>query len=91
MLMIKSVFDRFTELSFEPIKQQFKRDLKHAPCVARNSLNVLRCIKNNATACDRIQSDAKHADNDIDTDNDNDTDNNSKRKSNDFHHQHLRS
>ena len=78
--------DRLTELLFEPIKQQLKRDLKaYEQTCQRNSLNAsLRWNKNNATACDRIQSDAKHADNDIDTDNDNDTDNNSKRKSKRF-------
>ena len=78
--------DRLTELLFEPIKQQLKRDLKaYEQTCQRNSLNAsLRWNKNNATACDRIQSDAKHADNDTDNDNDNDTDNNSKRKSKRF-------
>ena len=66
--------DRLTELLFEPIKQQLKRDLKaYEQTCQRNSLNAsLRWNKNNATACDRIQSDAKHADNDNDNDNDND-------------------
>ena len=83
---LNPVSDRLTELLFEPIKQQLKRDLKaYEQTCQRNSLNAsLRWNKNNATACDRIQSDAKHADNDIDTDNDNDTDNNSKRKSKRF-------
>ena len=78
--------DRLTELLFEPIKQQLKRDLKaYEQTCERNSLNAsLRWNKNNATACDRIRPNAKHADNDIDTDNDNDTDNNSKRKSKRF-------
>ena len=64
--------DRLTELLFEPIKQQLKRDLKaYEQTCERNSLNAsLRWNKNNATACDRIQSDAKHADNDNDNDND---------------------
>ena len=80
--------DRLTELLFEPIKQQLKRDLKaYEQTCQRNSLNAsLRWNKNNATACDRIRKDAKHADNDNDNDNDNDTnnDNNSKRKSKRF-------
>ena len=65
--------DRLTELLFEPIKQQLKRDLKaYEQTCQRNSLNAsLRWNKNNATACDRIQSNAKHADNDNDNDNDN--------------------
>ena len=76
--------DRLTELLFEPIKQQLKRDLKaYEQTCQRNSLNAsLRWNKNNATACDRIRPNAKHADND--NDNDNDTDNNSKRKSKRF-------
>ena len=76
--------DRLTELLFEPIKQQLKRDLKaYEQTCERNSLNAsLRWNKKNATACDRIRTDAKHADND--NDNDNDTDNNSKRKSKRF-------
>ena len=80
--------DRLTELLFEPIKQQLKRDLKaYEQTCERNSLNAsLRWNKNNATACDRIRTNAKHADNDNDNDNDNDTnnDNNSKRKSKRF-------
>ena len=80
--------DRLTELLFEPIKQQLKRDLKaYEQTCERNSLNAsLRWNKKNATACDRIRTDAKHADNDNDNDNDNDTnnDNNSKRKSKRF-------
>ena len=72
--------DRLTELLFEPIKQQLKRDLKaYEQTCERNSLNAsLRWNKKNATACDRIKSDAKHADNDNDTDND--TDKNSIKK-----------
>ena len=68
--------DRLTELLFEPIKQQLKRDLKaYEQTCQRNSLNAsLRWNKNNATACDRIRKDAKHADNDNDNDNDKDND-----------------
>ena len=80
--------DRLTELLFEPIKQQLKRDLKaYEQTCERNSLNAsLRWNKNNATACDRIRTDAKHADNDNDNDNDtyNIDNNNSKRKSKRF-------
>ena len=67
--------DRLTELLFEPIKQQLKRDLKaYEQTCERNSLNAsLRWNKNNATACDRMQSNAKHADNDNDNDNDKET------------------
>ena len=66
--------DRLTELLFEPIKQQLKRDLKaYEQTCQRNSLNAsLRWNKNNATACDRIRPNAKHADNDNDNDKDND-------------------
>ena len=68
--------DRLTELLFEPIKQQLKRDLKaYEQTCQHNSLNAsLRWNKNNATACDRIRKDAKHADNDNDNDNDKDND-----------------
>ena len=64
--------DRLTELLFEPIKHQLKRDLKaYEQTCERNSLNAsLRWNKNNATACDRMQPNAKHADNDNDNDND---------------------
>ena len=64
--------DRLTELLFEPIKQQLKRDLKaYEQTCERNSLNAsLRWNKNNATACDRMRPNAKHADNDNDNDND---------------------
>ena len=64
--------DRLTELLFEPIKQQLKRDLKaYEQTCKRNSLNAsLRWNKKNATACDRMRTDAKHADNDNDNDND---------------------
>ena len=66
--------DRLTELLFEPIKQQLKRDLKaYEQTCQRNSLNAsLRWNKKNATACDRIRPNAKHADNDNDNDKDND-------------------
>ena len=78
--------DRLTELLFEPIKQQLKRDLKaYEQTCQRNSLNAsLRWNKNNATACDRMRQNAKYADTDNDNDTDNDTDNNSKRKSKRF-------
>ena len=67
--------DRLTELLFEPIKQQLKRDLKaYEQTCQRNSLNAsLRWNKNNATACDRMRPNAKHADNDNDNDNDKET------------------
>ena len=66
--------DRLTELLFEPIKQQLKRDLKsYEQTCERNSLNAsLRWNKNNAVACGRMQSNAKHADNDNDNDNEKD-------------------
>ena len=82
---LNPVSDRLTELLFEPIKQQLKRDLKaYEQTCQRNSLNAsLRWNKNNATVCDRMQPNAKHADNDNDNDNDNDT-YNSKRKSKRF-------
>ena len=74
--------DRLTELLFEPIKQQLKRDLKvYEQTCQRNSLNAsLRWNKNNATAYDRIRPNAKHADNDNDNDNDNDKDNDKEEK-----------
>ena len=67
---LNPVSDRLTELLFEPIKQQLKRDLKaYEQTCQRNSLNAsLRWNKNNATACDRMQPNAKHADNDNDND-----------------------
>ena len=73
---LNPVSDRLTELLFEPIKQQLKRDLKaYEQTCQRNSLNAsLRWNKNNATACDRIRPNAKHADNDNDNDNDKDND-----------------
>ena len=65
--------DRLTALLFEPIKQNLKRDLKkwEGKCES-NSLNArARWEKqNNANACERMQSDAKHADKDTVTDKD---------------------
>ena len=54
---LNPVSDRLTELLFEPIKQQLKRDLKaYEQTCERNSINAsLRWNKNNATACDSIQ------------------------------------
>ena len=74
--------DRLTELLFEPIKQQLKRDLKvYEQTCQRNSLNAsLRWNKNNATAYDRIRPNAKHADNDNDNDNDKDNDKEEKKE-----------
>ena len=76
--------DRLTELLFEPIKQQLKRDLKaYEQTCEWNSLNAsLRWNKKNATACDRIRTDAKHADNDNDNDTDNDKEKETIKKTN---------
>lgn len=59
------------DISFEPIKQQLKRDLrKYEEICKKNSENAhKRWDKNNATASDRIPPDAKHADIDNDSDN----------------------
>lgn len=62
--------DLLIELTFEPIKQSLKRDLrKYQKTKEKNRENALkRWQKNDATACERIQPDAKHADKDIVTD-----------------------
>ena len=66
--------DRLTKLMFEPIKQSLKRDLvKYEEIRTKNKENaLLRWNKINATGCDRMSSDAKHADSDsvIDSDSD---------------------
>ena len=56
--------DRLTKLMFEPIKQSLKRDLvKYESIRNKNKENALiRWNKNNATASDRINNDANHAD-----------------------------
>lgn len=58
--------DRITRLLFEPIKQTLKRDLKkYEGKRLKNKENAkMRWDKKNATACDRIKSDANHADSD---------------------------
>lgn len=66
--------DLITEIAFEPIKQSLKRDLKkYESIVEKNRENALkRWNKNDATASDRIQPDAKNADSDSDSDSVND-------------------
>jgi hypothetical protein len=60
-----------TKIAFEPIKQQLKRDLnKYEQIRERNKLSAR--MRWDASACERIQNDAKNADNDNDNDNDND-------------------
>lgn len=65
--------DIITKIAFEPIKQQLKRDLqKYERLCSQNVENAKKRWQNkNATASDRIKTDAKNADND----NDNDTEN----------------
>lgn len=60
---------------FIPFQNQFERDNdKYLTIKEKNRQNALkRWQKSNATACDRIQSDAKHADSDNDSGNDNDS------------------
>jgi len=72
--------DRLTDIIFEPIKQQLKRDLKsyEAICLKNRDNAFMRWNKTDATASDRMRSDANHADKDKDKDTDND-----KEKSND--------
>lgn len=58
-----------TNIAFEPIKQQLKRDLmKYDSIRKRNSENAK--MRWDATACDRIPNHTKNADNDNDNDND---------------------
>tara|TARA_R110000868_G_scaffold290022_1_gene550267 strand:- start:16110 stop:16697 length:588 start_codon:yes stop_codon:yes gene_type:complete len=63
-----STEDLIIQLTFEPIKQSLKRDLeKYEQIRAKNSENATkRWHKNNATASDRMPTDAKHADSGID-------------------------
>jgi len=65
------------DLAFEPIKQSLKRDLvKYETIRAKNKENAeKRWQQKNATASDRIPSDAKNADIDIDSVSDSDSDN----------------
>ena len=64
-----STDDLIINLTFEPIKQQLKRDLsKYEGIRAKNKLNADK--RWNATASDRMPTDAKHADTDTVTDND---------------------
>lgn len=58
--------DRLTGLLFEPIKQNLKRDLaKWESKSLKNSENAkIRWDKNNAKACERIESNANYADKD---------------------------
>lgn len=58
--------DRLTGLLFEPIKQNLKRDLaKWESKSLKNSENAkIRWDKNNANACERIESNANYADKD---------------------------
>jgi len=55
--------DRLTGLIFEPIKQNLKRDLKKWEDTAQKNKDnaLIRWNKNNATACDRIKTDANDA------------------------------
>lgn len=80
--------DLIIEIAFEPVKQKLKRDLKkYEETKEKNRENALKRwqkekstesngIKKNATACDRMPDDTKHADTDNDsgTDTGNDTD-----------------
>lgn len=61
--------DRLTGLLFEPIKQNLKRDLaKWESKSLKNSENAkIRWDKNNANACERIESNANYADKDTET------------------------
>jgi hypothetical protein len=65
--------DRLTDIIFEPIKQQLKRDLKkyEANCLKNRDNAFMRW---DAVACERMRTDAKHADTDTDTDKDTDKD-----------------
>ena len=65
--------DLIIQLTFEPIRQSLKRDLeKYERIRLKNKENAdKRWNKNNTTECDRIQPNAKNADNDNDNDNDN--------------------
>ena len=78
--------DLLIELAFEPVKQSLKRDLKkYEKTKEKNRENALKrwqkpqseTMPINATASDRMPTDAKHADSDIDNGSDSvsDTDN----------------
>jgi hypothetical protein len=64
--------DLIIELTFEPIKQSLKRDLQKYERIRQKNVENAnkRWNKENATACDRIQTDTKNAVNDNDNDND---------------------
>lgn len=66
--------DRLTKLLFEPIKQALKRDLVSykTTCEKNRDNAFMRWNKLNANACERMPTDAKHADIDNDSDIDND-------------------
>jgi len=66
--------DRLLLTAWKPIQLQLKRDLvKYEETRAKNSANARkRWDNNNATAYDRTNRNANHADNDTDTDNDTD-------------------
>jgi len=68
--------DRLTKLLFEPIKQTLKRDLvKYEDKRKKNRLNaLLRWERENANACERTKTDAKHADSVSDSVSDSDKD-----------------
>ena len=75
--------DLIIKISFEPIKQQLKRDLqKYEGIRERNAANARkRWDAKNATASDRIPNSTKNADSDNDTDIDTDIDIDNKEKS----------
>jgi len=62
--------DRLTDIIFEPMKQQLKRDLKKYEAIClKNKENInIRWNKRNTTVYDRIRPDTKHTDTDTDTD-----------------------
>ena len=66
--------DLIIQLTFEPIRQSLKRDLeKYERIRLKNKENAdKRWNKNNTTECDRIQPNAKNADNDNDNVSDSD-------------------
>ncbi len=59
--------DRLTELLFEPIKQNLKRDLKKWEVKSERNSTIARegwVKRTHANACERMNGDAKHADKD---------------------------
>ena len=58
--------DKLTQIVFEPIKQNLKRDLKkwEDKSLKNKEIANIRWQKNNANACERINSDANDADKD---------------------------